>query len=130
MTLGPRRTTMRASIASGQVRRKAAERPTRLQILRRGEVDKLLSGPFGARARRLFQFMSHMSLRDGATLVTVMRADGWPDAPLATRELVLGIVNNKIVAMRLAAGLPEFDDPLEPDAMNVSMKLRQLLAVP
>jgi hypothetical protein len=129
MSLG-RRQTLRASIASGRARREAATKPTRPQTLQRSRVDKLLSSRDGARAARLLRFLDGMKLADGAALLAFMQVDSWPDAELEARQLVLSIVNNRICVIRAVAGLPEIDDALEPDAANVCMKLRRLLAVP
>jgi hypothetical protein len=126
MSLGTR-LSLRARVVRHQAHSQQ-DNPPKLGALHRPRLDRLLASRDGPRVRRLLDFLSRMTLHDGAALIAHVKLDGWPNAERETRQDVLTIINNRIVHLRERAGLAPLDDPLPGMGTNVFLKLRELLA--
>jgi hypothetical protein len=91
----------------------------------RGEcVAAALQGPHGGKLAVLIEFLKKMKLGHGQDLVDLIVDQGWSREDLATRELILRVVGEQIVALRLRHDLVPFSDSIpfsdeEPTAYEV-----------
>jgi hypothetical protein len=108
----PRKARLRAA------ERRAAAVEERAKLLRtwrawrRDRVEGLMSGPHGAAARELREFLGRMKIGDGPALVAAIEAGSWRDANADTRFEVLAMIDRAIARLREKSGLPPFDDAL------------------
>jgi hypothetical protein len=93
---------------------------------RKEAVDALLSGPFGADAQALIDFLEHMELSDGSDLIEQVQSGPWRGADENTRFLILVLIDAAIIHLRERTVLAPFDDPLD-EKSNVFLLIRKLL---
>ena len=86
-------------------------------LWRRERRQDVLCGPHGGAARELFDQLAKLNFADAIELNNVIEQAPWRDADSETKFEVGLAVATAIVELRVASGLPEFDDPL-PECMK------------
>jgi hypothetical protein len=83
--------------------------------MRKARHDAQLDCPEGPRVRALVEWARKLTIADAGQLLTTVLAQDWiKPAPEDARFALLQLLNEVIVAIRVKAGLPPFNDDLGP----------------
>jgi hypothetical protein len=80
---------------------------------RKEGVAALLTGPHGAAARALLDFLDRMQPDNEHDLIELVQSGPWRDADADTRFLILALVDAAIIRLRERDDLVPFDDPID-----------------
>jgi hypothetical protein len=93
----------------------------------REQREEALAGPHGTLVARLLEILRGLTLRDGAKLVGLIRAQNWDRVDFDTRFICLHEINERITILREQAGLAPFDDAMPPERTTGFLIIRQAM---
>jgi len=75
-------------------------------------AQTLQTGPYGNDVAEVISFLESMTLQDGGEIVALIERGPWRDADAETKDLLLGLINRRIMYLRQAEGWSPFDDSI------------------
>jgi hypothetical protein len=92
---------------------------------RQEQIDEALAGSNGAQLAALIAALDRVTHYDADELVPI--AACWRCADADARFLVLLLIDDRIIKLREAAGLPPIDDPLPGQPLTPFLQIRDML---
>jgi hypothetical protein len=92
---------------------------------RREQIEEALAGSHGEQLVALIAALEHITRHDDGELVQL--AAPWRCADADARFFVLRLIDDRLVKLCEAAGLPPFDDPLPGEPASAFLQIREML---
>lgn len=78
----------------------------------RKRVEDLKKGNHSKAINEVSDFLERMTFEDGGALIELIERGPWRQADVDTRYLLLGLINQRIMFLRVAESLAPFDDAI------------------